>query len=94
MPRDGRYIEEVGKYNPVSNPKVIDLDIEKIDEWIAKGAKPTESAAALIKVAREGVPAKDKKVKPSKKAVAAAAKAAEEAAQAAEEAAAESADAE
>ena len=79
--RDGRYIEEVGKYNPVSSPKVIDLDLEKIDEWIAKGAQPTDTAAALIKVAREGVPAQEKKVKLSKKAIAAAAKAAEEAAE-------------
>lgn len=84
MPRDGRYIEEVGKYNPVVSPKVIDLDLEKIDEWLAKGAKPTESVAALINVVREGAPVVDKKVKPSKKAVAKAAKAAEEAAAAAE----------
>ena len=84
MPRDGRYIEEVGKYNPVVSPKVIDLDLEKIDEWLAKGAKPTESVAALINVAREGAPVVDKKFKPSKKAVAKAAKAAEEAAAAAE----------
>ncbi|HQE70848.1 MAG TPA: 30S ribosomal protein S16, partial [Atopobiaceae bacterium] len=60
MPRDGRYIEEVGKYNPIASPKIIDLDLENIDEWIAKGAQPTESVAALIKLAREGVPAKDK----------------------------------
>ncbi len=78
MPRDGRYIEEVGKYNPIASPKIIDLDLENIDEWIAKGAQPTESVAALIKLAREGVPAKDKKAKPSKKAVAAAAKEAAE----------------
>ena len=79
--RDGRYIEEVGKYNPVSSPKVIDLDLEKIDEWIAKGAKPSEPVAALIKAAREGAPAAEKKAKLSKKAIAAAAKAAEEAAE-------------
>lgn len=79
MPRDGRYIEEVGKYNPVVSPKVIDLDLEKIDEWIAKGAKPSEPVAALIKVAREGAPAVEKKAKLSKKAAAKAAKAAEEA---------------
>ena len=85
--RDGRYIEEVGKYNPVVSPKVIDLDLEKIDEWIAKGAKPTDSVAALIKVARDGAPVAEKKVKLSKKAAAKAAKEAEEAAAAAEEAA-------
>ena len=84
MPRDGRYIEEVGKYNPVVSPKVIDLDLEKIDEWIAKGAKPSEPVAALIKAAREGAPAAEKKAKLSKKAAAKAAKAAEEAAGSAE----------
>lgn len=81
MPRDGRYIEEVGKYNPVASPKIIDLDLENIDAWIAKGAQPTESVAALIKLARAGVPAKDKKPKPSEKAVAAAAAAEEKAAE-------------
>ena len=40
MPRDGRYIEEVGRYNPLTNPKTIDIDIEKVDEWMAKGAQP------------------------------------------------------
>ena len=84
MPRDGRYIELVGRYNPVANPKVIDLDLEKIDEWIAKGAKPSEPVAALIKAAREGAPAAEKKAKLSKKAAAKAAKAAEEAAGSAE----------
>ena len=84
--RDGRYIEVVGKYNPVSSPKVIDLDLEKIDEWIEKGAQPTDSVAALIKVVRDGAPVADKKAKLSKKAAAKAAKAAEEAAADAESA--------
>ena len=70
MPRDGRYIELVGRYNPVANPKVIDLDLEKIDEWIAKGAQPTNAVAHLIDVAREGTPAPEKKQKLSKKAAA------------------------
>ena len=39
MPRDGRYIELVGRYNPLTTPKTIDLDLEKIDEWVAKGAR-------------------------------------------------------
>ena len=84
MPRDGRYIEEVGKYNPVVSPKVIDLDLEKIDEWIGKGAQPSQPVVALIKAARDGAPVVDKKAKLSKKAAAKAAKAAEEAAGAAE----------
>ena len=51
-PRDGRFIEEVGRYNPVTNPSMIRLDLAKIDEWIAKGAQPTDRVAKLIEVAR------------------------------------------
>ena len=77
MPRDGRYIEEVGRYNPLTNPKVIDINLEKVDEWIAKGAQPTNSVSHLIDVARNGQPAVEKKAKMSKKAAAKAAAAAE-----------------
>ena len=77
MPRDGRYIEEVGRYNPLTNPKVIDINLEKVDEWIAKGAQPTNAVAHLIDVARSGEPAVEKKAKLSKKAAAKAAAAAE-----------------
>lgn len=70
MPRDGRYIELVGRYNPVSNPKVIDLDLEKIDAWIAKGAQPTNAVSHLIDIARSDAPAPEKKQKLSKKAAA------------------------
>lgn len=73
MPRDGRYIELVGRYNPVSNPKVIDLDLEKIDAWIAKGAQPTSAVSHLIDIARSDAPAPEKKQKLSKKAAAKAA---------------------
>ncbi len=78
MPRDGRYIELIGRYNPVSNPKVIDLDLEKIDAWIAKGAQPTNAVAHLIDVARSDAPAPEKKQKLSKKAAAKAAADSEE----------------
>ena len=77
MPRDGRYIEEVGRYNPLTNPKVIDINLEKVDEWIAKGAQPTNAVSHLIDVARNGQPAVEKKAKMSKKAAAKAAAAAE-----------------
>ncbi|MDI9590486.1 MAG: 30S ribosomal protein S16 [Acidobacteriota bacterium] len=73
MPRDGRYIELVGRYNPVSTPKVIDLDLEKIDAWIAKGAQPTNAVSHLIDIARSGAPAPEKRQKLSKKAAAKAA---------------------
>ena len=82
--RDGRYIEEVGKYNPVSSPKVIDLDLEKIDEWVAKGAQPSNAVAHQIDIARSDAPAPEKKQKLSKKAAAKAAAAAEAAAEAAD----------
>ena len=85
MPRDGRYIELIGRYNPLTNPKTIDIDLEKVDAWIAKGAQPTSSAAALINAVRSGEPAPEKKLKNSKKQLAreeAARKAAEEAAEA------------
>ena len=68
MPRDGRYIEEVGRYNPLTNPKVIDINLEKVDEWVAKGAQPTNAAAHLIEIARNGQPVVEKKAKISKKA--------------------------
>lgn len=77
MPRDGRYIEEVGRYNPLTTPKVIDINLEKVDEWVAKGAQPTNAVAHLIDIARTGEPVVEKKAKLSKKAAAKAAAAAE-----------------
>ncbi|MBR3234929.1 MAG: 30S ribosomal protein S16 [Atopobiaceae bacterium] len=74
MPRDGRYIELVGRYNPLTNPKTIDLDLEKVDAWIAKGAQPTNAVAHLIDIARSDAPAPEQKQKLSKKAAAKAAK--------------------
>ena len=50
--RDGRFIEIVGRYNPRTTPSVVELDLEKIDAWIAKGAQPTEAAGKLIAIAR------------------------------------------
>ena len=79
MPRDGRYIEEVGRYNPLTTPKVIDINLEKVDEWVAKGAQPTNAVSHLIDIARDGQPAVEKKSKISKKAAAKAAAAAAEA---------------
>ena len=68
MPRDGRLIEQVGRYNPLTDPKTIDLDLEKIDAWIAKGAQPSNAVSHLIDIAREGgKPAPEKKGKKSKK---------------------------
>lgn len=78
MPRDGRYIEQVGRYNPLTDPKTIDIDLEKVDEWIAKGAQPSNTVAHLIDIVRTGAPAPEKKHKVSKKQAAKAAAASED----------------
>lgn len=56
-PMDGRFIEKVGTYNPMVEPKQINIDAEKIKEWIKKGAKPTDTAKALI--AKAGIDLKE-----------------------------------
>jgi small subunit ribosomal protein S16 len=48
-PRDGRFIEQVGYYDPTKDPAVIKLDSEKIDLWLKRGAQPTQIVAQLIK---------------------------------------------
>ena len=48
-PRDGRFIEEIGYYNPVSEPKVVKIDAEKAIKWISNGAKPTDTVNTLFK---------------------------------------------
>ena len=48
-PRDGRFIEEIGYYNPMTNPADIKIDAEKAKEWIAKGAQPTDTAKSILK---------------------------------------------
>ena len=50
-PRDGRFIEIVGRYNPQTDPSTIDLDADKVKDWLAKGAQPSEPVARLIKAA-------------------------------------------
>ena len=51
--RDGRFIEQVGRYNPCTEPAMVKFDMEKVDKWIANGAQPTETVARLLKSARE-----------------------------------------
>lgn len=48
-PRDGRFIEEIGTYNPVVNPVEVKVDAEKAKQWIANGAQPTDTVKALLK---------------------------------------------
>jgi small subunit ribosomal protein S16 len=48
--RDGRAIEEIGKYHPTEEPSLIDIDSERAQYWLGQGAQPTESVEALLKV--------------------------------------------
>jgi small subunit ribosomal protein S16 len=50
-PRDGKIIEKVGTYNPMTDPATIVLDNEKVAEWVKNGAKPTDTVKKLIEVA-------------------------------------------
>ena len=50
-PRNGRNIEEIGYYNPLTDPAEIKIDAEKATKWIANGAQPTETVKALLKKA-------------------------------------------
>ncbi len=48
-PRDGRFIEEVGTYNPLTDPATINIDKEKAAKWLGNGAQPTDTVRALLK---------------------------------------------
>ena len=48
-PRDGRFIDEIGYYNPLTTPAEIKLDAEKAKKWIQNGAQPTETVKSLLK---------------------------------------------
>lgn len=50
-PRNGRFIEEIGYYNPLTEPSVIKIDADKAKEWIKNGAQPTETVKVLLKKA-------------------------------------------
>ncbi|HHT50394.1 MAG TPA: 30S ribosomal protein S16 [Eubacteriaceae bacterium] len=52
-PRDGKFIEEIGYYNPVSEPVEIKIDGEKALQWINKGAQPSDTVKSLLK--RQGI---------------------------------------
>ena len=49
FPRDGRFIEEIGYYNPIANPVEIKIDADKAQAWIKNGAQPTDTVKALLK---------------------------------------------
>ena len=49
FPRDGRFIEEIGYYNPMEEPSVVKVDPEKARKWLQNGAQPTDTVKALFK---------------------------------------------
>ena len=48
-PRDGRFIEEIGYYDPTQEPALVKIDMDKANEWIKKGAQPTDTVKTLLK---------------------------------------------
>ncbi len=50
-PRDGRFLEILGHYNPVSTPAEFQLDLERVNHWLSKGAKPSDTVRRLIEKA-------------------------------------------
>jgi small subunit ribosomal protein S16 len=53
-PRDGRFIEIVGRYNPQTDPSTIDFDEERVKDWLSKGAQPSNTVARLLKIKNLG----------------------------------------
>jgi small subunit ribosomal protein S16 len=51
-PRDGRNIDTIGRYNPQTDPSIVEIDVAKADSWIANGAQPSSAVKKLIKIAR------------------------------------------
>ena len=49
-PRDGRFIDEIGTYDPLTNPSTIKIDAEKAQKWLSNGAQPTDTVKALLKI--------------------------------------------
>jgi small subunit ribosomal protein S16 len=67
-PRDGRFIEAIGKYHPLDDPSLIEIDEEKALEWLNKGAQPSEAVANLLR--KTGIWEKFEGSRPSSKATA------------------------
>jgi len=69
-PRDGRFIEEIGSYDPLASPSAINIDLERADYWIKNGAQPTDTVRALLKKANAAktgdAPASDSEAKAAK----------------------------
>ena len=52
-PRDGRFIEEIGSYDPTKNPAAVVVDADKVKQWLGNGAQPTDSVKRILK--KEGI---------------------------------------
>lgn len=48
-PRDGRFIEEIGSYDPTKNPAAVVVDADKVKQWLGNGAQPTDSVKCILK---------------------------------------------
>jgi small subunit ribosomal protein S16 len=82
FPRDGRFLEIIGRYNPRTQPSTVEVDVEKFEAWVAKGAQPSEAAGKLLAIAKGEKTAPLKaEAKPSKRTAAKAAAAAKKAAE-------------
>jgi len=66
--RDGKYTALLGQYAPTQTPKILKMDLTAYKEWVAKGAQPTDTVAALAKRLESGTPFPEKKAQLSKKA--------------------------
>jgi small subunit ribosomal protein S16 len=51
VPRDGRTLEEIGRYNPQMQPSLVEIDTDRAREWISRGAQPTETVRKLLRIA-------------------------------------------
>ncbi len=60
MPRDGRYLEDVGIYDPTRSPERIELKSDRVDYWLKVGAKPSLTVAKVLKRAKAAAPAEKK----------------------------------
>lgn len=75
--RDGSYVALLGQYGPTQTPKILNIDVPAFQEWVKKGAQPTDTVASLFKRYESGNPFPERTPQPSKKAKAKTAAAAE-----------------
>jgi small subunit ribosomal protein S16 len=59
-PRDGRYLEDIGVYDPTKKPEVLKLKADRVEHWLKAGAKPSQTVAMLLKKAKGQQPAEKK----------------------------------